>query len=72
MMKTNITNNKYETLEAIKKYIDRIFLDKAIAYENNEKHNSAGNIQFIIMGEMIVISEIKRFIKYLEEEKNNE
>lgn len=54
-------------LEKIKKYIDKLFLDKSHAYARNMNMPKC-ELQQILIGEMMCISEIKRFIEYIESE----
>ena len=53
--------------ENIKKYIDKLFLDKSMAYARNINLPKS-ELQQILIGEMMCISEIKRFIEYIESE----
>lgn len=62
--KTMVSN-----LEKVKRYLDRMFFDKSMSFANNEKFNTTSPIQSILLGEMLNISEIKRFIGYIESDK---
>lgn len=53
--------------ENIKKYIDKLFFDKSNAYAKNI-NLPKNELQQILIGEMMCISEIKRFIEYIESE----
>lgn len=62
-MKKKEINN----LDKIKQYIDKMFLDKSHAYTRNISLPKS-ELQQILIGEMMCISEIKRFIEYIESE----
>ena len=53
--------------DKIKKYIDKMFLYKSNAYARNLNMPQC-ELQQILIGEMLCISEIKRFIEYIESE----
>lgn len=53
--------------DKIKRYIDKLFLDKSSAYARNMNMPKC-DLQQILIGEMMCISEIKRFIEYIESE----
>ncbi len=53
--------------DKIKRYIDKLFLDKSNAYARNLNMPQC-ELQQILIGEMMCISEIKRFIEYIESE----
>ena len=53
--------------DKIKRYIDKLFLDKSNAYARNMNMPKC-DLQQILIGEMLCISEIKRFIEYIESE----
>ena len=53
--------------DKIKKYIDKMFLYKSSAYARNMNMPQC-DLQQILIGEMMCISEIKRFIEYIESE----
>ena len=64
-------NKEITDLETVKNYLCKMFLDKSTAFANNERINSKSELQSILIGEMMCISEIKRIIEYLEGEKAN-
>lgn len=53
--------------DKIKRYIDKLFFDKSNAYARNMNMPKC-DLQQILIGEMMCISEIKRFIEYIESE----
>jgi len=53
--------------DKIKRYIDKLFFDKSNAYARNMNMPQC-ELQQILIGEMMCISEIKRFIEYIESE----
>ena len=53
--------------DKIKRYIDKLFWDKSNAYARNMNMPKC-DLQQILIGEMLCISEIKRFIEYIESE----
>lgn len=59
---------KTTDIEKVKLYLSKMFMNKSMAFGNNEKVNGTSQLQSILIGEMMCISELKRFIEYVESE----
>lgn len=60
---------KKTDLEKVKLYLAKMFINKSMAFGNNERLNPKSELQSILIGEMMCISELKRFVEYIESDE---
>ena len=62
-------------LDKVLDYVNETFYESTITFANNDKivrkDSDANYLQFTLMGRMMFISELKRFINYIKKEEEN-
>ena len=56
-------------LKKLKRYLDKIKCDNSVQYASNANHKDVANLDLILIGKMAMLSEIKRIVGFIEDEK---